>query len=428
MVFLPPRHSKSETVSRLFPAYCLSKYPEKWVGLCSYGIDLARTLSRNARANFVESGGTLAQSAKAVTHWETLAGGGMWAAGVGGAITGKGGHYLVIDDPVKNAEEAQSEVVLEKHRDWYDSTFYSRQEPNAAIVVVQTRWSDSDLSGWLLENEANEDPEGWYIVNLPAIAEEEREFPESCTVHPDWRKEGEALCPERYPIEKLLKILKRIAGYWWDALYQQRPTPRAGSFFHVDKFRIVEVAPAGLMECRAWDIAATEDGGAYTVGVKTAGPDSEGKFYVLDVVRGRWETGKRNAIIRQTAELDGIGCKVRLPQDPGAAGVDMANSFLRLLMGFWVLVERVTGKKESRADPMSAQINGGNYCLVRGDWNKEFINEYRQFPRGKYCDQVDAGADAFSELALQEIENEKVPIGMVSGDSSTEYNPFGMMS
>jgi hypothetical protein len=258
MVFMPPRHSKSETVSRLFTSYFLHRYPDRWVGLSSYAADLANTLSRNARDNYKLAGNTIRTDAAGVQHWETGQGGGLWATGAGGPATGKGAHLLVVDDPIKNAEEATSETIRAKLQDWWNSTWYTREEPwsdddpSGAMIVVQTRWHEADLAGWLLEQERQaedeEDRERWHIVNLPAIAEDldPEQFPASCTVEPDWRRPGEALCPERRPIEKLVKICKRIGQYFFDALFQQRPSAKEGEFFKVDKLEIVEAEPAGL--------------------------------------------------------------------------------------------------------------------------------------------------------------------------------------
>jgi hypothetical protein len=247
MVFMPPRHGKSEAVSRLFAAYYLYRYPHRWVGINSYGQSLANTLSRAARENYTRAGGPIARDAAAVTHWETGRGGGLWAAGVGGPIAGKGFHLGIIDDPVKNSAEAASPTVQATHRVWYPSTFYTREEPNpdtgdpdGAIVVIQTRWNEGDLAGWLLEREADDDqsPERWHILNLPAIAEDApQSFPATCTVEPDWRAPGEPLCPERRPLEKLRRIEKRTLPRFWSALYQQRPMPAEGGDFKREWFR-----------------------------------------------------------------------------------------------------------------------------------------------------------------------------------------------
>lgn len=233
MVFMPPRHGKSECISRLFSAYYLYRYPDRFVGINSYAAELATTLSRAARDNFMALGGTIRDDASAVRNWETPQGGGMWAAGAGGPITGKGFHLGIIDDPIKNAEEAASDTILNKLYEWYDSTFYTRQAPENAIVIVNTRWSDRDLSGWLLAREQDEErePEHWHIVSMAAVKEPLPPFPATCTVEDDWREDGEPLCPERYPLARLRKFQ---GGQWWDALYQQRPVPPGGGIFRAE--------------------------------------------------------------------------------------------------------------------------------------------------------------------------------------------------
>lgn len=404
MVFLPPRHSKSEMFSRLLSAYYLRKYPDRWVGINSYAAELAHTLSNAARQNFVTCGGLLSNDTTAKKHWETEQGGGMWAAGVGGPITGKGFHLGIIDDPVKNAEDANSKIIRDKHKEWFNTTFLTREEPDAAIVLIMTRWNEDDLAGWLLSQEADDDDENtqekWHIVCLPAIAEDVLKFPDTCTVEPDFRKEGQPLCPERYALPKLLKKKKKgVRDY--DALYQQRPTAKEGLFFHVTELKFVDVVPVGGRTVRGWDKGATEGDGDPTAGVKmTKCPD--GLFYIEDVQRGQWNTANRDKKIRQTAELDGISCKQKGEQEPGSGGKESAENFIRLLSGFSVSVERSTANKEERADPFSSQLNAGNVRLVRDReghrWNKDYIEELRQFPNGAHDDQVDGSSLAFNEL------------------------------
>lgn len=400
MVFMPPRHGKSELVSRLFAAYYLARHPDRWVGLNSYAAELAYSLSRAARAAYVDAGGAVSRESGAVHHWESGAGGGMWAAGVGGPITGKGFDLGIIDDPLKNAEDAASAIVREKQRDWYTSTFSTREEPGGAQIVIQTRWHEEDLAGALLASEAAaEHPEQWCVLCLPAIAEdgEPDRWPETCAAIPDWREPGEALCPERYNVAALRKIEERIGGYYWDALYQQRPTPRGGAFFKIGAVQFADAAPFGLRRVRAWDMAATDGGGDWTVGV-LMGVDDRRRFWVLDVVRGRWAPDERDAMIERTARQDGPEVIIRGPQDPGSAGVDAALAFTRLLAGHTVTTSRVTGAKTVRAEPMASQIGAGNMTVVRAPWTDAFIEELRQFPRGRHDDQVDAAADAFNAL------------------------------
>jgi predicted phage terminase large subunit-like protein len=400
MIFLPPRHSKSEMFSRLFSAYYLRKHPDKWVGINSYAAQLAFTLSSAARQNFVKCGGELSDDSKSKQHWETKQGGGMWAAGVGGPITGKGFHLGIIDDPLKNSEEANSEVIREKHKEWYKTTFLTREEPDAAIVIILTRWHEDDLAGWLLNEETTDEDEhskeNWHIVCLPAIAEELPEFPPTCTIESDTREIGEPLCPERYPLEKLMQ--KRAKGAReFDALYQQRPSPKEGYFFDVTKLHIVDAAPVGGRKCRGTDKAATPGDGDYTAsGLVQQGKD--GLWYIEDVWREQLDTATRDRRIRQTAEMDGRTVHQKGEQEPGSGGKESAENFIRLLSGFPVSTEKSTANKESRADPFSSQVNAGNVRLVKGDWNKAFIEELRQFPFGKHDDQVDAVTLAFNHL------------------------------
>lgn len=414
MIFWPPRHGKSELISRLFSAYYLYRHPQRWVGLTSYGATLAYSLSRNARDNYKRIGRETKGDAAAVEQWETGQGGGLWAAGVGGGITGKGFHLGIVDDPVKNAEDAASETIQLKHQEWYSSTFYTRGEPNNAIIITNTRWHESDLSGWVLAQE-NEDgsPEGaehWHIVNLPAIAEEKQaEFPPSCTVEAEYRQVGEALCPERYPLEKLAKIAKRVGSYFFNALYQQRPSPQEGGMFKRHWFEIVNAAPRQALRIRAWDKAGTQDGGDYTVGVLLA-KGRDGVFYVEDVIQGQYSDLQRERVIEQTAETDRVTygpVTIWLEQEPGSGGKDSARLTVRALAGHTVRAERPTGDKVTRAQPFAAQCEAENVKLVRGAWNAAYLNELCAFPYAAHDDQVDASSLAFNKLALTQTREIK---------------------
>jgi predicted phage terminase large subunit-like protein len=402
LIQMPPRHSKSELVSRLFSAYYLKRNPHHFVGINSYSAELAYTLSRASRTNYQQCGGEVKGDVAAVKHWETPEGGGMWAAGVGGSITGKGFHLGIIDDPIKNAEEANSEVIREKHKEWYSSTFYTRAEPDAAIIIIQTRWHEDDLTGWIVVEETeSEQPENWHIVCLPAFYDEEivRMFPPNCTIEKDFRTEtGEALCPERYPEDKLSKVRARVGDYFFDSLYQQRPIAKTGLFFDVSKMEIVDAIPEGTKFARGWDKAATPGGGDWTAGVKI-GLCPDKTFIIADVVRGQWDTATRDRTIRQTAEMDGRQVTQLGEQDPGQAGVVDAQAFIKLLTGFTVKIEKISGDKVVRAGPMSSQINASNVKILRGSWNKKYIEELRAFPKGKNDDQVDASSVAFNRIS-----------------------------
>jgi len=399
MVFMPPRHGKSEEVSRLFPGYYLLRHPKRHVGATSYAAELAYGFSREARANYREAGGELADDAQAVKEWKTPQGGSMFAAGVGGPLTGRGFHLGIIDDPIKNAEEAESELIRRRHREWYQTTFYTRAEPDAAIVIVLTRWHEQDLAGWLLEREP-ESQEAWHIINFEAIRSDDApEFPETCTIEPDWRKPGEALCAPRYPLHRLKATEKSIGPRAWASLYQQRPRPREGQFFKFEWFKFVDAAPKVADRVRYWDIAGTDGDGDYTVGALIAATDSG--WIIEDIVRGQWAPGMRDAKIRETAERDGRLVEIWLEQETGIAGSDRTKSTVQQLQGYRVRTERPTGSKTVRAEPLAAQAEVGNVSVVRNGWNTAFLDELCSFPLAAHDDQVDAVSGAFSKLALR---------------------------
>lgn len=285
MVFMPPRHGKSEQVSRLFPAYYLYRNPTKTVGLTSYGAELATGLSKDARKYYVESGKSVRFNASAAREWRTEDGGMMWATGVGGALTGRGFSLGIIDDPLKNLEEAESAHFRTKQLEWYDSTFYTRREPDAAIILIQTRWHEDDLAGRLLQREEQQ-PEHWHIVNFEALKDaSSRRLPATCTVEPDWRVPGEALCPERFTSDELNATRRTIGARFFLALYQQRPTLETGTIWKREWFQPFRLGeqPALLDVGSDWDLAYTEkDSNSASAFVK-AGRDAQGNIFVLDL-------------------------------------------------------------------------------------------------------------------------------------------------
>ena len=168
--------------------------------------------------------------------------------------------------------------------------------------------------------------------------------------------------------------------------------------FKTSKLAFVDAAPATARRVRYWDKAATAAGGDFTAGVLMS--ESEKVYYIEDIVRGQWDTSERDRIIRQTTELDGRAVKVSGEQEPGASGKDAAKAFVQLLAGFSVTTAPASGTKELRADPLSSQVNNGNVRMVRGAWNRDFIQELGAFPLSKHDDQVDAASGAFNILAL----------------------------
>lgn len=404
-IHMPPRHGKSETVTYRAPLYYLERNPTSNVLVTGYNERFARKFGRRTR-NLAKERGLVAGDKSASDEWATPQGGLYMARGVGSPPTGTGFARIYIDDPIRRREDADSETFREKTWDWYTDDLYSRLEPGGAIILIMTLWHDDDVGARAVASE----PGRWTVLKLPALAE---------ASDPLGRAPGAALWPDRYSVEALERIRGVIARQdgerSWQALYQQNPTPREGAFFKVSQLEIEDALPAGCRKVRAWDMAASAGSGAYTAGVGMA-TDGRGNYFVYDVARGQWASDERDKSIRQTAEIDGVGVKVRGPQDPGAAGKQAAEAFTRLLAGFTVRTEPVSGDKETRADPFSSQVNAGNVKLVRGDWNAAYIEELRQFPAGKYKDQVDASADAFAELTTVPDKPIYTPsYGFVSG-------------
>ena len=393
---VPPRTGKSLLSSILLPAAYLKAHPDRFVGISSYSAELSQGFSRKARDFFRDSGGQLDPSQQAVNAWGTQGGGGLWAAGVGGAITGRSGHLLIIDDPVKNREEAESARLMEKLWDWYASTLYTRLEPAVgAIVVIQTRWSENDMIGQLLENEFNVSEKGrenWTIVDLPALYEDPGSrpgLPEHCETIPDWRiEEGQALCPQRYDADDYERIREAIGTREFASLYQQRPAPVGGNMFDPSWWQFYShdtIMPNFdrimlSVDCTFTD-ANTSD---YVVGlvVGQSGPN----FFVLDLFREKTDViGTMAMISRMYKRHDLDGTVIELAAS-GYAVYQMARKKVPGLIGF-----KPEKSKEARAAGIVPLVEAGNvYLPASSPWLDSFISEFSLFPAAKNDDQVDA--------------------------------------
>ena len=282
IIEMPPRHGKTLTTSRLFPAWHLGRNPDHRVMLVSYGHTLAHKNSRLAR-NLMRSPWyeaifpdvQLAKDSAAADAWDIQGHeGGCDALGITGGATGKGAHVLIIDDPIKSRQEAESATYRERVWDAYTNDLYTRLEPGGAVIIMMTRWHRDDLAGRVQkQDEADPDGSQWVGIRMPAIAEEGDD--------PLGRKVGEALWPWRYPVTVLKKIAKAVGRYAWAALYQQRPQPRQGGMFkyedidghrvqsHPDLMRVVvAVDPSGSStgdECGIGVAGIARDGHAYVL-------------------------------------------------------------------------------------------------------------------------------------------------------------------
>ncbi len=257
MVFMPPRHGKSELVTIRYPIYRMERNPRLKVILAAHTQDLADEFSGHAR-RIARERLTLSREQAALSDWKTAAGGGLTAVGVRTAVTGRGGGLIVIDDPVKGHEEAANAKERAKLHQWYRTDLFTRGEPKAPMLLIQTRWHEEDLAGTILRS-----PEGprWEVLRLPALAETQEERDDWARKHgrptgepePLGREPGAALWPEQYSREDLLGAVLTPAEF--ASLYQQTPFPTGGTLFQRAWFDAAEGMPEGVRCLRFWDCA-----------------------------------------------------------------------------------------------------------------------------------------------------------------------------
>lgn len=392
MIWVPPRHGKSELVSRTFAAWYLLRNPSKWVGLSSYGADLAQQLSRICRDRYTVGGGQFRDDSQAVNLWQTLSGGGMWATGVGGPITGFGADLALIDDPLKGAEDANSPVIRQKQQDWYQSVLATRLHPGAAVVVVQTRWHEADLSGWLMAQERDgETREHWHVVHLPALRDAYvDDVPPSCTMEPDWRDVGEALAPAMYDTPLLAQRRQQVGPYVWAALFQGRPQALEGGLFQREWWQTFdpETLPAQWDHLvQSWDLAFKDgDGSDFVVGLTIGVKD--GRAFVIDCVRGKYDFPSTVKAVQLAAAK--WPTAVRYVEDKANGPAVIAT--LRGSVANVVAVEP-HGGKVARAHAVAPLVADGKVYLPPREWAPwvdGLLAELTSFPTGAYDDQVDA--------------------------------------
>lgn len=394
IINMPPQHGKTEGVTVRYPVWRLLRDPSLRVAITSYGQRQANKYSRKARRIAAEVV-RLDPSRTAVDEWETAAGGGLIARGVGAGITGNAVDLLIVDDPYKDAKQALSPTYRDTVWDWWTDSLKTRLSKDAAVVVIHTRWHSDDLTARLVKQG------DWRVVELTAVAE---------PGDPLGREPGQPLCPDLHPLAKLEES-RRENPTSFAALFQQRPLDLEGGFFRgLERVPVVGATPAGpwVRRVRFWDLAATEaQAGAdpdYTVGV-LMGKHQDGRYWVLDVVRGRWGPRGVRDVIRQTAAADGTGVPVRVEREGGASGKLVADLIAREdLAGYPARSVQPDGSKAERAEPWASQIEAGNVSLVQSGWVTDLLAEHRTFPTGGHDDIVDACSGAFKEVARPEPE------------------------
>lgn len=314
-------------------------------------------------------------------------------------------HNCIIWDDPHSAEGANSAAEREEAVRVFRETLPTRlvEPKTSAIVIVMQRLHELDVSGEILSGDY-----GYDHLMLPMEFEPDRRCSTSIGWSDPRTEDGELLFPDRFPREVVDRDKSAMGEYAVAGQFQQRPAPRTGGFFEWEKLEIVQAAPRITEWVRYWDKAGTQDGGKRTAGVRM-GRGVDGLFYIIDCVTGQWNATNREAVIRQTAQVDGQSVRVWIEQEPGSGGKESAESTISNLAGYAVYAERPTGDKELRAEPYAVQVAAGNVKLVAGPWNQLFLDEHKTFPRGKFKDQIDAASGAFNKLAAPSSVGVLVP-------------------
>lgn len=356
------------------------------------------------------------------------------------SMTGSRGDRVLLDDPL-SVQMAKSDVQREEANETFREALPTRlnNPDSSAIIVIMQRLHESDVSGTIIANdygyehlmlpmefeperccytvvlpthmeaqavEARYDAEKhvWYPEGKP-VPEARREYIANVRPRQVYRQDsrtedGELLFPDRFPASVVERDKTIMGSYASAGQFQQRPAPREGGMFKREWFdgRIIGAAPAGTVWVRHWDLAATASEKAdRTAGVKM-GRTPDGRYVVAHVIKTQSEGNEVRKLIRAIADVDGKGCMISLPQDPGQAGKVQKQDFVAQLAGFNVRALQETGDKVTRAEPFSAQCEAGNVFLVRGPWIEGYLDELCLFPNGKFKDQVDASSGAFARL------------------------------
>jgi predicted phage terminase large subunit-like protein len=401
IINVPPSTSKSSLFSIFLTNWIWTRMLQARIIACSYSGGLAFDFSRKSRdvfrsEKYQKCFPEVKLALEQAMHFTNTGRGERYCAGIGGAITGKHAHCIIIDDPM-NPTEAASEAGIRAANMWLHETIATRTvdaKLTPIIMIMQRLHQDDPTGDWL----ANAKPGSYKHICLPAdCSEGQLVSPEEIKLN---YVDG-LFDPVRLPRDLLEQRRKWMGEYGYACQYDQHPIPRSGGMFLVDRLRIGQVDPSDPVTfmVRYWDKAISiKKTACYTVGTKI-GKTKSGKYYVMDVVRGRWDSDARERLIRTTAERDGKKVIVGIEQEPGSGGFESAVHTVRNLDGFTCKIDKVDIHKETRAEPFSSQVNGYNVTLIPGAWNDEYLSELQYFPNSKYKDQVDSSAGAFNLIA-----------------------------
>lgn len=399
MIFMPPGSAKSYYASVMFPPYWLERNPRKLVIGASHSGDLAEDFGQAVRNTVGDEkyqrffGTTLVKDSKAKAKWRTTKRSTYYAVGVRGSVTGRRGDLGIIDDPVKDRKEADSEAIQKDVFEWYKSAFRTRLKPNGAIIIIQTRWSENDLSGRILPDDYagesgpvdSKQGETWEVVNLPMEAK-----------HNDalGRKKGELLWPAWFTPDWVVTEKKSQGPRNWNALFQQDPTPNSGEYYERSDFRWYDRKPKHLSMYMAGDYAVGEDAEHDFSEFGVFGVDPSDDIYICD-----WQRDKLDSLELVDAVLDMV--ELHKPRELiGETGVirKAIEPILKRRMRerrVYVPLKWLThsaGDKVAMGRSFQALTQQNRIYFPRKDWAESLISQLVKFPGGKHDDGADTCA------------------------------------
>lgn len=403
VICVPPGFAKSRLTRVFYPAWQWLTDPHHSFLSASYSLDLT-VRDTLALRRLVESewcrntfGLGVAEDDGGKVGFSLTTQGGIKAVTVGGRTTGFRADTFLIDDPL-NVTDANSAVKRAEALEWFREAAQNRVNDAAksAIVVIAQRIHEEDVPALAMRM-------GYDSLVVPMRWDESFRKTTKIGWTDPRKEEGELAFPERFPkdwVDMMEDDETGVGAYAFASQYQQTPAPRKGALFAVEQLGEYETLPEdSYISVRAWDLAGSAGKGAFTVGVRMKYGRTSRKFFIDDVQRGQFSAGDVRNLILQTAESDGVDCKIILPKDPGQAGVAQIDDMTAMLAGFNVKAEAQSGSKETRAEPLAGHVAHGHVSVRKAVWTKTFVEELRFFPRGRFVDQVDAASSAFNALA-----------------------------
>jgi predicted phage terminase large subunit-like protein len=441
LVMLPPRHYKSTIFSRLLPSCYIRRNPSHTIGLGAHTQTLANEFSEAARGYYIASGGIVSPSTSGKEYWKTSGDiGGMWAAGVGKG-TGLPANGLIVDDPTKGREEADSAAHRRQLHNWMDGVLATRLEPNAWQLYIHTRWHELDAIGYKLSKVEELESQGlerlaekWHVIIFPIEAEAlQIAFPKSVTIETDDREPGKALDPTRYDEDWIEKTKANTPDRDWESVYQQRPSAGAGTVFLEETFKYyvnpgetmlegdrlkpsIFIRVLASLDCTFKDTAGTD-----MVGIGLWGQAMEG-FFLLDIIDQRMDFPNTLGTIKALRPQWNF---TELAVEDKANGSAVIQTLKSEAVDFIIHEVNPMGGKVPRANAAAVEFKKGRVFLPRwASWLPKYKKQLLQFPASAFDDQVDQTSQAICAMTgTGPMKISTVHYGRASYLPSSKVNP-----